>query len=774
MRLPCSHRSAYRFAGAALVLLPALLLLPAALSPALNAAEPAPADAATPRRVKVLFLGDNGHHKPLDRAREIFPVLARRGIDLTYTDNLSDLNPQTLGLYDALLVYANITSVAPEQEKAILDYVASGKGFVPVHCASACFGDSKELVALMGGRFKSHGTGVFKEQIVDPEHPVMKGLKPIENWDETYVHSDHNEQGRRVLSVRVEGDKTEPYTWVRDHGKGRVFYTAWGHDERTWENPDFENLIERGIRWSAGDWALQPPPAPPEFAYTEANLPNYVGSHKLGEPIRTMQQPVSPADSMRHLIVPPGFAAKLYAAEPQVKKPVTLAWDERGRLWIAETVDYPNELQREGEGNDRLTVVDDTNRDGTADSFTVFADKLSIPTSILPVNGGAIVAQAPHMLYLADTDGDGRADRRDVLFTGWGTDDTHAGPSNLRWGFDNWVYGCVGYSGFRGSVGGKDLRFSSGAFRFKPDGSALEFLGSTNNNTWGLAFSEDNHLFLSTANNNPSDHLPIPNRFYEQVPGMRPRGASLIFDTQRFYSLTENVRQVDFHGSYTAAAGHAIYTARAFPRGYWNSVAFVTEPTGHLVGQFRLIPSGASFKARNDFNLLASSDEWTSPIAAEVGPDGAVWVIDWYNFVVQHNPIPTGFEKGKGNAYVTPRRDKTHGRVYRSRVGRGQGVRADRPVQGRRRGARRGALRNDNMFWRTTAQRKLVQGKHADAVPALLGAGGRRVGRRGDGPERRRGPRALWTLHGLGAFGGDDAAGARGVPRPTRRRRRRR
>src|SRR5213079_520211 len=115
------------------------------------------------------------------------------------------------------------------------------------------------------------------------------------------------------------------------------------------------------------------------------------------------------------------------------------------------------------------------------------------------------VAQAPQMLFLKDTDGDDKADVRQVLFTGWGTRDTHAGPSNLRYGFDNWVYGCVGYSGFDGSVGGKSIRFSSGAFRFKPDGSAMEFLGSTNNNTWGLAFSEDNNLFLSTANNNPSD-----------------------------------------------------------------------------------------------------------------------------------------------------------------------------------------------------------------------------------------------------------------------------
>src|SRR6185437_12627938 len=135
---------------------------------------------------------------------------------------------------------------------------------------------------------------------------------------------------------------------------------------------------------------------------------------------------------------------------------------------------------------------------------TVFADKLSIPTSMVFANGGIIVSQAPDMLFFKDTKGTGHADERKVLFTGWGTRDTHAGPSNLHYGFDNWIYGTVGYSGFDGTVGGEHLHFGAGVYRFKPDGSKLEFLGSTTNNTWGLGLSEDNLVFGSTANNNPS------------------------------------------------------------------------------------------------------------------------------------------------------------------------------------------------------------------------------------------------------------------------------
>ena len=135
------------------------------------------------------------------------------------------------------------------------------------------------------------------------------------------------------------------------------------------------------------------------------------------------------------------------------------------------------------------------------------------------------MAQAPDMLFLKDTDGDGKADERKTLFTGFGTRDTHAGPSNLRYGLDNWIYAIIGYSGFIGEVGGERHNFRQGFFRFKPDGSKLEFLRSTNNNSWGVGISEEGLLFGSTANGCPSVYMPIPNRYYESVRGMSPVGA---------------------------------------------------------------------------------------------------------------------------------------------------------------------------------------------------------------------------------------------------------
>src|SRR5207248_7754870 len=128
-------------------------------------------------RVKILFLGDNGHHQPPARFAQLAPVMKNRGIDLTYTDKMTDLNPSTLAAYDGLMIYSNETRISPEQEKALIDYVSGGHGFIPIHCASYCFLNSPKYIALVGAQFKTHKTGTFTTRIVDASHPIMRGFK---------------------------------------------------------------------------------------------------------------------------------------------------------------------------------------------------------------------------------------------------------------------------------------------------------------------------------------------------------------------------------------------------------------------------------------------------------------------------------------------------------------------------------------------------------------------------------------------------------------------
>lgn len=677
------------------------------------------------RRLEILFLGDNGHHKPIERVPSIMSALGNKGINITYTYKLEDINTQNLAKFDALMIFANWDNITPNAEKALLDYVASGKGILPIHCASFCFRNSPEYVKMVGGQFWRHRMDTIQAKIIQPNHIIMNGLGKIKTYDETYLHSQL-QPDNNVLMVRdIKADqakdrpesKTEPYTWTRSYGKGRVFYTAYGHDERTWNDDNFQKLLENGILWAVNDDARAAHAAlnPKPFEYREAKLPNY--EKRAG--VQVQQLPLSPEESLKHIQVPADFTLDIFAAEPNVMHPIAMDWDEKGRLYVLITKDYPNERKNTG-GSDYILLCEDTNKDGKADKFTRFAEGLSIPTGMVFANGGLIVSQAPDMVFLKDNDGDDKVDEKRTLFTGFGINDTHAGPSNLHYGFDNWIWGCVGYAGFNGKVAnGDSLKFGQAFFRFKADGSKLEWMTSTSNNTWGMAFNETGDVFGSTANNSHGWYMAIPNRNYLNPSYNLDNGSRSIDTHKDMKTITPRIRQVDVFGGFTAASGHNFYTARDFPKQYWNKIAFVCEPTGHVVHQNAIVKKGTDYEDSEGFNLLAGADEWVSPVFAQTGPDGAVWIADWYSYIIQHNPKPAGFTMGVGNAYETDLRDYTHGRIYR--VGYKQASQNQSLVLNKNQPeGLLSALKNTNMFWRMNAQRLLVERGNKDVVPQLL------------------------------------------------------
>jgi len=698
--------------------------------------------------VQILFLGhDSEHHNSEQYMPMLASALVKNGIQFTYTSNPDDLNKDNLAKFDGLAVYANIDEISSEQEKAMLDFVGSGKGLIPIHCASFCFRNSNEYVSIVGGQFKKHGKGTFIANLTPSGKEMLKGFNEFETWDETYVHQNIN-PSIDILMERKDGDHIEPWTWTNEYKDGRMFYTAYGHDERTWNNPGFHDLMKRGILWAVGDKAAGKAAklSFPQPKYSEAKIPNY---EKRDPPLK-LQQGLSPEESMQLTQVPIGFELELFAAEPDIINPIAMAWDERGRLWVIETVDYPNTVRSDdGVGDDRVKICEDTNGDGKADKFTVFAEGLNIPTSIVFANGGIIVSQAPHFLFLKDTNGDDKADVRETLITGWGTYDTHAGPSNLKYGFDNKIWGTVGYSSFDGVVDGTPTKFRQGIFSFNRDGSGLQQLTKTSNNTWGLGFSENFDVFASTANNTHSVFMGIPNKYLAGVKGLDDNGSKKIDGHYAFHPISNEVRQVDVFGGFTAAAGHNLYTARSFPSNYWNRVALVCEPTGRLIHNAILEEDGAGFKEKDGWNLTASNDNWFGPVHAEVGPDGAVWIADWYNFIIQHNPTPPGFENGSGNAHINPLRDKKHGRIYKL-VYKGAKPYKKLSLSIDDTDGLIAALQNDNLFWRLTAQRLLVERNEKDVVSDLLALiNDKSVDEIGINPGAIH---ALWTLHGLGVL----------------------
>ncbi|MFB2120196.1 PVC-type heme-binding CxxCH protein [Parapedobacter sp. 2B3] len=448
--------------------------------------------------------------------------------------------------------------------------------------------------------------------------------------------------------------------------------------------------------------------------------------------------------------VPAGFRLELFAQEPDIGKPIAMNWDEQGRLWIIETVAYPNSIRGQADGgDDRILICADTDGDGKADEFTVFADGLTIPTSFTFTHGGVLVAQAPHFLFLKDLDGDDVADTREVVMTGWGVFDTHAGPSNLQYGIDNKLWGTVGYSGFEGDIEGEAVSFGQGIFRFDTDVAEgvrdFEYLAPMSNNTWGLGFSEEFDVFASCTNNEHSVFLGIPDRYFRAA-GLPGRGTENIAAHYQIHPIVDDLHQLDVKGGFTAATGHHLYTARSFPSEYWNTTAFICEPTGRLIHRHILQQDGSGFVELGDGkNILASSDNWFTPVEAKVGPDGALWVLDWYNLLVQHTPEGQDATQSAG-------RDLFRGRIYRLVHEQGKAT-AMLDVSADDTASLLQALQSDNMFWRLTAQRLIVQHQLDGLADELVNL----IQQDTVDAINTNGPalHAIWTLAGLGLLDGN-------------------
>lgn len=758
MRLRGSQRSfAWSFlVGLAVLVIGCLSLVAQSRQPASGRrqrATPAaarPASVSTVRPLQVLYVtaDEETPHNPTKMFPLLAAPLARRGIQLTFSQTaLEALDPAKLQYYDAVMIYADKLSLSPAQEKALTAFVESGHGLVALHAAGG--------LPLIGAKLMPEGGAEFTAEVVQPANPVVQGLQPFAAWEEPLAPVAAGQ--RTVIMERVTGQTRQPWAWLQTEGKGRIFYTGYGHDERTWSQPGFHTLVERGILWTVDEarrrnWQQLEMPG---VTYVDGfNVPNY---ENRPDPPK-FQLPFTSQEAQKFMQTPAEFRVELFASEPDIIKPITFNFDERGRLWVVEAMDYPNEVLNGNPGDDRIKILEDTNGDGRADKFTVFAEHLNLPTSLTFANGGVIVAAAPHFLFLKDTNGDDKADVQQVLNTGWGIRDSHAGPSNLQYAPDNHIWGVVGYSGYNGQMNGKQMQFTQGAYRFKPDGSEFEYLTQSTNNTWGLGFSENFDVFGSTANNDQSWYMAIPDRYFADVQGLPgpvgrgggPAPGSGYQSSAAFYSVhptTPYIRQVDVWGGYTAAAGHYLYTARAFPKEYWNRVALISEPTAHLIGQAILDKQGAGFVARDGWNLISSAEEWFAPVAAMVGPDGAVWFADWYNFIAQHNPTPQGYSAGKGAAYETSMRDHLRGRIYRI-VYRGAPAAKKRSLSKADSAGLLSALAADNMFWRLQAQRLLVERGQKDVVPQLLALVRNQsvdeIGTNGGALH------ALWTLQGLG------------------------
>src|SRR6266404_4749208 len=331
-----------------------------------------------------------------------------------------------------------------------------------------------------------------------------------------------------------------------------------------------------------------------------------------------------PEESQGKFVVPPGFEVRLFAAEPEVVNPVAMTWDERGRLWVLELYEYPLGAKQGEKPRDRIKILEDTDGDGRADKVTVFADGLNLATGLQLGNGGVYVGQAPEFLFLEDTDGDGKADKRTVLKTGFGQHDRHELLNGFTWGPDGWLYmthGVFTHSVVKDPNNPLDngVKMDAAVARYHPRTKKFEVFADGTSNPWGVDFDRAGNAFVSAC---VIDHL------FHMAPGGQYVRQGGIPVNPYGYELLPSI--VDHKHKMAAYSGVQVYQGNQFPEEYRGTI-LMGNIHDNAIHQDQLTSNGSSFKASFKQDFVRANDGWFMPVSTQVGPDGAVWVMDWYD-----------------------------------------------------------------------------------------------------------------------------------------------
>jgi putative heme-binding domain-containing protein len=357
--------------------------------------------------------------------------------------------------------------------------------------------------------------------------------------------------------------------------------------------------------------------------------------------------PLTPQEQITKFHLPPGFEIQLVASEPDIQKPMNLNFDSRGRLWVTHSVEYPFPAEGPNPPRDGVTILDGIGPDGKATRISRFADELNIPIGVLPLEGGkeAIVWSIPNLWKLRDTDGDGKADQREILFGPYDYVDTHGDQNSLKLGLDGWVYACHGFRNDskirRKGEGPVVLELQSGnTYRFKPDGSEIEAFGRGQVNPFGTCFDNYGNFFSADCHSKPIS-LVLRGGYIESF-GKPHDGLG----------FTPPITGDD-HGS-TGIAGVVFYDAPQFPAEYRHNLFVgnvVTNRVHRDVPQWR----GSTPWIAKPEDFLVCDDWWFHPVDLQIGPDGALYIADFYNCIIGHYEVDLKH----------PRRDRFRGRVWR-------------------------------------------------------------------------------------------------------------
>ena len=403
-----------------------------------------------------------------------------------------------------------------------------------------------------------------------------------------------------------------------------------------------------------------------------AHLPNLVDRRSFEELLRgSIPLPKSPKESAKAIQLLPGYKVELMASEPLVLDPVAFEWDKEGRLWVAEMADYPLGLDNKGKAGGRIRILEDQNNDGRYDHSTVFLESLPYPSGVMPWRDGALISAAPDILFAKDKNNDGKADEVSVLFTGFGQGNQQHRMNGFEYGLDNWIYGANGDSGgaitseknnIHVNIRGRDFRFRPRTLEFQTQAGQTQF--GRRRDDWGNWFGNSNyslgwHYKYPEQYIRRNDKLVISNN--RQQIGNYDRSHIIKFISKPL----QRFNLVGAENHITAANSPTPYRDNLFGANS-DQLLFVSAPAYNVIRREILKPDGISFLSHRpeqagSQEFIASKDSWFRPTMLKTGPDGALWIADFYRLVLEHPEwIPDDVEQK-----LKLRSGSDRGRLYR-------------------------------------------------------------------------------------------------------------
>ncbi len=470
---------------------------------------------------------------------------------------------------------------------------------------------------------------------------------------------------RIFASFRIAGgssNKTRVELVRRD--TGRVIFSRSGDNTETLKPVVVELLPHIGkeifvrlVDESSGGWGH----VNFDDFRVHARRPEFPDAPQLAEPDEYPFDGQTAADAAKNMIVPDGFEVQLVAGEPDVMQPIAQAIDHRGRLWIAEAYTYPIRAP-EGEGKDRILIFEDADGDGSYETRKVFLEKLNLVSGLEVGFGGVWIGAAPNLMFVPDRDGDDVPDGEpEVLLDGWHYEDTHETLNTFTWGPDGWLYGCHGVftQSNVGKPGAKDAdrtRINAGIWRYHPTRHEFEVFGEGTSNPWGVDFNDYGQCFCTAC--------VIPHLYHVIQGGRYQRQAGQHFNRNTYDDIKtiavhrhwigdtphSGNNRSDAAGGGHAHAGAMIYLGGSWPEKYKNQL-FMNNIHGQRINQDLLAPQGSGYSGNRAPDFCLARDRWSQIINLQYGPDGQVYMIDWYDKNACHHRDTNNHDRSNGRIF---------------------------------------------------------------------------------------------------------------------------